>query len=100
MSTSKPKSLADIIGAQSSEFGQLAEAAQLRANLSDYLRNNLEDSLAAGLVHCNIHDDGTLVVLASSPEWAARLRFESQQFLDLCKQQKLAVRAIKFRVSS
>ena len=32
-------------------------------------------------VAANIRDDGTLVVLASSSAWAARLRFESERLM-------------------
>jgi len=98
MSTKKPKSLADIISKQSSDFGQLADAARMRADLSDYLRTSLDPSLTAGFVHCNMREGGTLVVMASSPEWAARLRFESQQFIDLCQKRNIDVSNVRVRV--
>ena len=99
MSKNKPKSLADIIGSEKSGLGQLADAAQLRADLSAYLRKKLSAELAAAILHCNIHDDGTLVVLASSPEWASRLRFESDRLIELCQQRGMAINGVKIRVS-
>ena len=95
MLNNKPKSLADIIRVGESQFGRLADAAQLQADLSNYLRNNLDKSLAQGFVHCNMRDDATLVISATGPEWAARLRFESQLIIELCSKRGLDVRNVK-----
>jgi len=56
--------------------------------------------LSGGFSHCNIREDGTLVIIATSPEWASRLRFETQPFIDLCRQQGTLVRNVKVRVSA
>ena len=74
MSNKHAKSLAQLIGSSDTPFGGLADAARLRADLGDYLRKNLDPSLAGGLSHCNIRDDDTLIIIATSPEWASRLR--------------------------
>jgi hypothetical protein len=100
MSKNTHKSLADLIGSSSSGFGKLADVARQKASLSDFLRSSLDKELAGGFVHCNIRDDGTLVVFASSSAWAARLRFATQQFTDLCRKQGLQVQSVKVRVSS
>ena len=100
MLNKQAKSLGELIGSSNTEFANLADAARLRADLSEYLRNNLDKSLADGFVHCNIRDDGTLVVIATSSEWASRLRFEAQQFIDLCRKQGTLVRTVKVRVSA
>ena len=94
------KSLAELIGSDGSGFAQLADAARLRADLGDYLRNNLDPELSGGVVHCNIRDDDTLTVTAASPEWAARLRFEGQKIIGLCRKRGMTVRNIKVRVGS
>ena len=94
------KSLAELIGSSDTGFANLADAAQLRANLSDYLRNNIDKSLTGGFVHCNIRDGNTLIIIASSPEWASRLRFEAQQFIDLCRKQEVLVETVKVRVGT
>lgn len=99
MLNNKPKSLADIISAGQSPLGKLADTARLQADLSDYLRNNLGENLSQGFVHCSIHEDGTLVVSTSGPEWASRLRFESQKIVDLCCKRGLEVHTVRFRVS-
>ena len=96
----KAKSLADLIGSADTGFGQLADAARLRADLSDFLRNSMDPELAGGFVHCNIHDDGSLIVVATSSAWAARLRFSTQQLADLCKERGLEITSVKVRVAS
>jgi hypothetical protein len=94
------KSLGELIGSSDTEFANLADAARLRADLSDYLRNNMDKSLVQGFMHCNIRDDGTLVIIATSSEWASRLRFEAHQFIDLCRGQGTLVQTVKVRVST
>lgn len=96
----KPKSLAELTGLADTQLGKLAEAARQRVDLSDYLRNRLDDSMAAGFVHCNIRDDATLVVIAANPEWAARLRFEAQSFIELCRERDINIETVRVRVSA
>jgi hypothetical protein len=98
MSKGKPKSLSAIVQLQQSALGKLAAAASLRSDLSQHLRNELPAELAAGLEHCNIRDDGTLVVTATSPEWAARLRFEAAALLAICAAAGQPAERIKVRV--
>ena len=43
------KSLGELIGSSDTEFANLADAARLRADLSEYLRNNRDKSLARAL---------------------------------------------------
>jgi len=94
------KSLAELIGSNNTEFANLADEARLRADLGDYLRKNIDPSLAGGIAHCNIRNDDTLIVIATSPEWASRLRFEAQQFIDLCRKRDILIRTVKVRVSA
>lgn len=94
------KSLADLIASADTKFGGLADAAQQRAELSDYLRKNIDQSIAGGISHCNIRDDDILVIIATSPEWASRLRFETQQFIGLCRKRGTLIRTVKVRVSA
>lgn len=100
MSKEKPKSLSELVGAGDSSLGQLAAAARLRVGLSEHVRKGLGEPLGAAIMHCNLHDDGTLVVVAVSAEWASRLRFESQQLLSLCAEFGTPAAAVKVRVSS
>jgi hypothetical protein len=100
MSNKELKPLASLLGAANSGLAKLAEAAHRRTDLSDYMRKNLGPSLAGGFMHCNLREDETLVVTATSPEWAARLRFASAQFLKLSQERGLNVKTIKVRVGT
>ena len=100
MSNKEAKSLADIASSTDTGLGRLAAAAQQRTELGEHLRKRLDPSLAAGFVHCNIRDDSTLVVIAASPEWAARLRFESSQLLAICREHGVNLSSVKVRVAT
>ena len=100
MLKNKAKSLAQLAGSPDSGLGRLAEAARVRSDLSDYLRNHLDPTVAAGFVHCNIRDEGNLVVTAASPEWASRLRFEAASISELCAAHGTPVKSVRFRVSA
>ena len=99
MSKDKAKSLSDLIGASHSPLGHLAESASRRSELSQYLRTRLDPDLAGGFLHCNIHDDETLVVVASSPEWASRLRFSTKELLALCQEFGEPAARVKVKVA-
>jgi hypothetical protein len=100
MSNKELKPLASLLGAANSSLAKLADAAQQRTDLSDYMRKNLDASLTGGFMHCNVRDDETLVVTATSPEWAARLRFAAADFLLLSRKRGLSVKAVKVRVGT
>jgi hypothetical protein len=95
-----PKSLSALIANKKGALGDLAGQARLREDLSDYLRKQLPASLADGFLHCNVRDGNTLIVLAASPEWASRLRFETQLFRDLCAQQGLQLEGVQVKVGT
>ena len=99
MSSSGPKSLSDLVSAPGGAVGRLASAAAGRLALGDHLRSSIDPALAARLIGANLRDDGTLVVLAASPEWAARLRFESSRLLAACREQHPGAARVRVRVS-
>ena len=72
---------------------------QCATELSQHLRVHLDSELAAGFLHCNMHADETLVVVASSPEWAARLRFASSELLTLSREFGMPATRVKVKVS-
>jgi len=98
MSKGEAKSLSQLIGSGDSGLGQLAARARRQADLSEHMRNGLGADLADGVIHCNCRDDGTLVVLASSPEWASRLRFEERRLLQLCREFGSPATSVKVRI--
>jgi len=100
MLKNEAKSLSELIGGKDSPLRDLAVEARRREQLSDYLRKHLSASLVDGFLHCNMKDETTLVVIAASPEWASRLRFEAAQLIRLCAQQGTKITAVKVRVAA
>ncbi|MGI9308840.1 MAG: DciA family protein [Gammaproteobacteria bacterium] len=100
MSKSKPKSLSELLLETGSPLQKLANEAARNVELSDDLRELVPEILAPGVLQCNLRDDGTLVVSAASPEWAARLRFQSTALLERCRANKKPAIRVKIRVSS
>jgi hypothetical protein len=81
-------------------LGKLAEAAGRHVELATRVRTALGAALGAGVAACNLRPDGSLVVTAASPEWAARLRFESATILSACRQQFPAASRVRVRVGT
>ena len=96
----KAKSLSELIRGSGSPLGQLAEEARLRTDLGAVLRKGLPADVAEGLLHCNIRPDNTVVLVASSPEWAARLRFEAETVRELCRQNSTVIERVVVRVAT
>jgi hypothetical protein len=79
--------------------GRLGREAAARVALTDHLRASLPAPLGEHITAANLRGDGTLVVLASGPEWAARLRFESDRLLGLCRERAPGAARVRVRVS-
>ncbi|MBL8225109.1 MAG: DUF721 domain-containing protein [Chromatiales bacterium] len=93
----QPVNLGDLFRSPGSSLGGLARAAAGRMELLDLLRARLPAELQACLVGCNVRDDGTLVLTASSPAWAARLRFEAPGLLACCRERFPATARVRVR---
>jgi hypothetical protein len=93
-----PKSLSSLLATKDGSLGNLTRKARLREDLSDHLRKQLPSTLSAGFLHCNLREQGLLIVLASSPEWASRLRFETELIRRLCAAHGTEVSSVKVRV--
>lgn len=89
--------LADVVG-PGTALGRLAAEADSRMDLVARITASLPAELRAGVAACNLREDGTLVVLAPSPEWAARLRFEAETLLAGCRRCHPEVARLKVRV--
>ncbi|MDP6437256.1 MAG: DciA family protein [Gammaproteobacteria bacterium] len=92
--------MSELIRTADSPLRNLAEEARRRSDLGDYLRRSLPPEVSRGLVHCNFQPDNTLILLASSPEWAARLRFEAERVRELCRKNGTPVEHVKVRVAA
>ena len=99
MSQNSPKSLSELIFRPGSALNDLARQAQASMDLAAKLRAGLPPEMSAELRSASLHDDGTLVVMAASPAWAARLRFETQILLACCRELHPQVRRVAVRVS-
>ncbi len=89
----------ELVCEADSRVHKLAAEARRRVHLADHMRDQLPESLSAGVLACNIRPDGTLVVIASSPEWANRLRFESARLLQIGRALEADVQRVKLRVA-
>jgi hypothetical protein len=99
MSKSYPKSLSELMSASNTRLGRLAEEAKRSVDLFEHIRSGLPADLSPQLISCALDDDSTLVIRTSSPEWAARLRFENALLLSLCRERHPETRAVRIRVS-
>ena len=99
MSDKEAKSLSGLISDPDSGLGRLAREAADRVALTDRLREALDPELGHSLRAANLREDGTLVLLASGPEWAARLRYEADRLLRLCREKNPQAARVRVRVS-
>lgn len=95
----RPKLLSELLSSPKSKIGQLAAQARAKVGLTDHVRKGMPPDLAMEIVHCAVADDGTLIIRATSPEWANRLRFESTSLLTLARQRHPGVTHVKVRVA-
>jgi len=99
MSKKDPKSLSQLISLRDSPLGQLANEARSRLELVDHIRTGLPSDLSSEMTGCSLDAEKILVVRASNPAWATRLRFESERLLELCRERHPETRSVKVKVS-
>ena len=94
-----PKRLENLLNPNADKgLGALVRRAREMESLVEALRGALPPDDAAGVVAANIRDDGQLVVLAGSPAWAARLRFEEERLIEAARKTGATVTGCKVRV--
>ncbi len=79
-------------------LGDIIRHAREMGDLVRTLQKALPDDQALAISAANIRADGTLVVLASSPAWAARLRFESERLITAARSTGKTVLGCSVRV--
>ena len=97
MQSEKPKHISEIINASYSNLERLSETAQEKSSLSRHLKKNLKN-FGRYIVSAYINNSDILVIKTSSPEFAARLRYEEKEIRDLCK--KFGDVPVKIKISS
>lgn len=83
-SRNQPRSLGTLFG-EVKALSALAEAAGRHIDLATQVREILGETLGSYVSACNLRPDGTLIVTATNPERAARLRFEAETILGACR---------------
>ena len=99
MSKNAPKSLSELMFRSGSAVNDLARRAEASMDLAATLRAGLSPDLADALHGASLHEDGTVVVMAASPAWAARLRFEADTLLARCRERHPRAARLRVRVS-
>jgi hypothetical protein len=80
-------------------LNELVRQAEKMDRLTAGLKAGLAPDLAPYLVAANLRQDGTLVLIAESPAWAARLRFEMESLVAIARQAGLEVSSGRVIVS-
>jgi len=80
-------------------LGDIIRHAKDMGELVHELQQALPDDISASIRSANIRDDGELVVLASSPAWAAKLRFEADRLMAIARQTGANVTSCTIRVN-
>ena len=97
MSSKKLKNLLNPSG--NGDLANMVERAQAVGELTRKLQNVLSDDLAASVVAANISAEKRLIVIAKSPAWAARLRFESDKLIAAAQEEDGSVSGCSVRVT-
>jgi len=80
-------------------LGEIVRHAKDMGELVHKLQQALPDDLSASVRAANIRDNGELVVLAASPAWAAKLRFEADRLMTTARQSGADVTSCIVRVN-
>ena len=83
----------------SGNLGDLIRRARDLDLLTRALLEALPQDFAGSILAANVREDIELVVLAASPAWAARLRFEEETLMAAAKSAGADVKRCKVRVS-
>ncbi len=81
------------------DLGKIVRRAREMGELTEILASALPADQAPGIAAANLRDDGELVVIASSPAWASRLRYEADTLLDAARSVGLEAHTCRIRVS-
>ena len=80
-------------------LGDIVRHAKDMGELVHKLQQAFPDDISESISSANIREDGELVILASSPAWAAKLRFEADRLMDTARQTGADVTSCTVRVN-
>lgn len=81
------------------ELGDIVRRAREMGELTHVLSKALPAEYAGAIVAANLREDGDLVIIAASPAWASRLRYEAETLLEAARGAGLRANACRVRVS-
>ena len=81
------------------DLGQIVRHAREMGELTGAIARALPAEEAAGLVAANLRPDGELVVIAATPAWASRFRYEADTLLKAAQSMGLQAHTCRIRVS-
>jgi len=81
------------------ELADVIRRAREMGELTHVLCARLPGEYAGAIAAANIRDDGSLVVIATSPAWASRLRYETDTLLAAARDAGRDVSQCRVRVS-
>ena len=81
------------------DLGDLVRRAREMGELTGILAGALPAEHAQGVVAANVREDGELVVIAASPAWASRLRYEADTLLKAAQEAGIKAHTCRIRVS-
>ncbi len=84
---------------ENKSLDKIIQRAQHMDSLTSALQAGLPPELAENLIAANVRDNGDLVLVCSSPAWASRLRFETEQLIEIAKKTGIDVAGCTVRVS-
>ena len=77
---------------------KIIRRAQHMDSLTGLLQAGLEPDLASNLIAANVREDGSLILVCSSPAWASRLRFETEKLLVIARKSEPRVTGCSVKV--
>ena len=80
-------------------LGEIVRHARDMDELVATLQQALADDETGGILAANVRDNGELVVFASTPAWAAKLRFEADRLVAAARATGAEVKSCKVRVN-
>jgi hypothetical protein len=81
------------------ELAGIIRRARLLGELTEVLCKALPDDYTGAIVAANLRENGDLVVIAASPAWASRLRYETDTLLAAARDAGLEPVTCRVRVS-
>jgi hypothetical protein len=81
------------------ELGDIIRHARGMGELLQVLQQSIPAIAPGSIRATNIRDNGELVILASSPAWAAKLRFEIEAIMAATRKSGVEVNSCTVRVS-